>query len=466
MLNYKKILTSIAAIASLHIATLGRAENNCKDLLTSTALIYPYPLAKNASLHLKFGFESEYTIDRYARKLLKLYAPDSSLGLSKEAWLELNESDESSERIEWIKENLSQVFAEKKQNGKIEKLTNLKKHQFLPSHLIIDYTGNLEIVVDPVDSFEIWLHNLKTVEQDIGPGSMQATVGIPKSSLFAGEPKQIHAEISGLLQLLADMDALEKLEIGYSKYQKNLNAAAARAFAHPYLGPLTASKRQLLDDMLAENILGRGFTKENRHRIGMMDDSFKYIGSTTYRPDLGGKDYVVFEVRDAHSNFELLTEKLQRMVTLLTHSRQHFSKATSLQAFDSELTYESLSKELQQCLESLFPPKYIDPKVEYTEAEVLANQVYRNFAFPLRNWSSHIKLSQHKIGKSVLKARTQYLNTLSLTCQGYAKNELSSIEASIAIQGALAGFAYESGLRKALHEQFFANRTDPITASQ
>lgn len=453
-----KRLFLLVTLLNLLIGTSAFATPKCNELLAKKALIRAYP-SQASDLNIKFGFESEFTPDKYSLKLLKFYAPDDEFNITAQEWRSWKDTETETPRLNWVKERIKQLFADKKSPGKLHKISKGPRYAFLPERLIVDYTGNFEIVVDPVDSFEEWKANLKTVQENIGPGSMQSTIGIPKSALFADDADRSKRELVGMLQLLADLDSLEKLEQGYYKSLKSPDSAAAKAFAHPYLGPMSAKKRQLLEATVELNIQGKGFDEDSRERVALMDDSFKYVGSSAYRPDLGGKDYIVFEVRDAHSNFALLTERIERLISIFTQSRAKFADAYALKAFDTEKSFYSLPKKLRLCLKTLFPPRFIDESIELSADEVLANQVYRNFAFPLRDWSEHARLGKLR-NSAILKARTQYIESLAQNCEAMADGRLPGQQASVGIQAALARFAVVSGLRNALQERFFPGQIE------
>ncbi len=120
-----------------------------------------------------FGFESEYTLDR-SEKLLSLYGPDSSFNISIQAWLERDPRV----RVKWVEENLDKIFPQIRVNGGLVKINRESQWDFLPERLILDSTGNLEIVLPPVQSLETWYAQVTKINESLEAGSMQATVGL------------------------------------------------------------------------------------------------------------------------------------------------------------------------------------------------------------------------------------------------------------------------------------------------
>ncbi|MCB0349790.1 MAG: hypothetical protein KDD38_01320, partial [Bdellovibrionales bacterium] len=98
------------------LGQFAHAKSPCVELISKSSHLYPFPKLSNVKLHLKFGFESEYTIDKFSHKLLGFYYPDPSLGISKQEWRALGEYSAGA-RVEWLTANLTQVFAHKKEPG-------------------------------------------------------------------------------------------------------------------------------------------------------------------------------------------------------------------------------------------------------------------------------------------------------------------------------------------------------------
>ena len=199
----------------------------------------------NPNGHLQFGFESEYTLDE-AGKLLEVYAPTAETGMSRAQW----RSMKSEEKISWLRANLRKVFPTDRTPGKLVKTSRSEELAFLPENLILDSTGNLEIVLSPANTFEEWIGRVSTLERRFGAGSMQGTVSLP-SEAFHGRSTGVGAHAAtrqnlGYLNVMGDLDTLSKLEAGAIRFQVNPSSEVAASFNHPFLGPLSRARQQML----------------------------------------------------------------------------------------------------------------------------------------------------------------------------------------------------------------------------
>jgi hypothetical protein len=439
------------------------AENARKAL----AVIYESEISKWRDMPYTYGFESEYTLDKYSSRLLNVYGPTAELGVSQDQW-SVMQSDSSADgdlRVNWVKENLKSLFAQTRVSGNLVLLNPEKLPNYLPQQLILDSTGNLEIVLDPVRGYENWLSRVQWINPNLGTGSMQGTFGLPKNLIFDVEDKAeaIKANL-GFFQFMADLDSMHKLLIGYQKYLTEPGKPAASAFQHQFLGPLTKLKREFLTRVFTDNMNGV-WDSDVLKSVGHDDDSFKYIGATTYRPDLGGKaGAAVFEVRDAHSNEAILKEKVLRVTFYFSHTRSAFAVFADEKGFDSEASFEALPSNIKTMLMQLFPQKKLEEGVEYNSAEVIANQVYRNFAFPLRDWSVYWKNISQASPIQITRAQMNYINSLVEIESRLAKKEITTKEASLLVQGALSRFSADSEIVENMFE-WLKKLTDQMVVS-
>lgn len=399
---------------------------------------------------LKFGYESEFTLDQYASGLLDFYQPGPSFSITSVQWTQLKTQTPGADgRVLWIKEHKAQIFDEVRKPGQM-KLTpeGKEKLPYLPPQLIIDYTGNLEIILKPFDSFEAWKQSSEKIAEHIGNGSLQSTVGIPAPLFWQNVAQRNPKSAIGFLQFMADFDALLKLQTGAEKYNKEgLDRAYAGAFAHPFLGPLTELKRKQMNLFLEVESTGRALNQEQRDFVSSADNSWKYSGSTVYRPDIA-KGYVVFEVRDAHSNLKHLEAQIHRLIYFMGRGISSFEKYEQVKAFDSVKDFDRFPSEIQKLLEEIFPAKFIDPRVEYTADELLANEVFRNFSFPLRDWKPVLKqFGQPRSAETQIgRARLSYLEKLKTIQEHYDAKQISVETARNQVQIALVRFVEESAL--------------------
>jgi hypothetical protein len=463
-----KRLRPLLLLALVTLAPLTNASNDCARSLgellrfNSEASVLRatkrFPLGVDSAAHpaemIQYGFESEYGLDEIAG-LLKVYGPDVEFGVSKRDWLAM--SDEA--RMNWVRSNMGALFPEKRKKGKLVKLSSEAKFKNLPERLIQDETGNIEIIVGPLDTLEDWYKVVKNTNDAFGAGSMQSTVSVSRQVFFgqlgAGIEENAVQENFGFLKFFADYDALQKLAGGYSKYQQDPTKEVAKSFQHPFLGPTNADKEARLLKDLRANERAEGFSKRHLSEISGSDASYKYTGATVYRPDIAGPNRIVLEVRDAHKDFARLTDKVLRTTYYLQNSRGSFGAASRLAAFDAEASFASLPRNVQAMLKKLYPNK-AKPGVEYGAEEMKALDVFRNFAWPQRNWSEHLAfVGRDDLASQVADAQAEYLNTLLRVANGFdAKDPAIKVQASADVQGALAKFAQDSGLSAAFEEKY------------
>lgn len=404
----------------------------------------------DSAARLQYGFESEYTLQEIDR-LTAVYGPTAEFGISPERWLQMPQQ----ERGRWVREHLRELFPNQRERGKLVRLSTDPRHQFLPEHLIQDSTGNLEIVCAPVESLEQWQLNINHLNELFGAGSMQGTVSLPTEFFHGNTPSlsriQSVVENTGYFNFMADLDTLQKMEVGAARYLENPNRPVANSFKHSFLGPMTRLKQVKLMRMLEANSRGSLLDAETLRAVSGSDDSFKYVGGTAYRPDIV-RGRVIFEVRDAHNNMDALLERVSRATYFLQNGRAGFAPAVRLRAFDSRADFERLPDSVQQMLRRLFPAK-LAANTDYSETERLALEVFRNWAFPLRDWNPQVTLLGGSVTlERVRAAQSSYLSELEKIAHDLTAGTLTPEQASFRAQGALVRFSPESGLFNAYQE--------------
>ncbi|MEO5668879.1 MAG: hypothetical protein ABIR96_12535 [Bdellovibrionota bacterium] len=465
---FSKSLKASLLFATLALAPGAWAANDCtrslSDLLRFNAespaarAIKRFPVGVDATANpnefLQFGFESEYGLSEIAG-ILKVYGPDQEFGISKEGWLAM--SDEA--RMGFVKDHIDELFPEKRKKGKLVKLVDDEKLKELPDRIIQDETGNIEIIVGPLDTLEDWSAVVTNTNAAFGAGSMQSTVSVSRQVFFGelgqGIASSAVQENYGFLKFFGDYDALQKLAGGYSKYQQDPSKEVAKSFQHPFLGPTNAAKDARLLRDLHSNMKGVGFSKRELSEISGSDASYKYTGATVYRPDIAGPNRIVLEIRDAHKDATRLTEKVLRTSYYLQNSRGDFGDAARMASFDPEKSFAALPADVQELLKKLYPNK-AKKGLDYGEEELRALDVFRNFAWPLRDWSGHLAyVGREDLSAQVQAAADDYSTTLTrISTSTDATNTASMAQASADVQGALAKFAEESGLAKAFDEKY------------
>ncbi len=451
------------------------ASNSCRELIESISNINVAGRARvvraafgisDATVangkHLQFGFESEYGLSEID-KIVNVYGPHPDLGISSEQWFAMP----AAERAQWVRENVQQLFPQTRQPGKLIKLKNQSGFAFLPEALIQDDTGNIEFVIRPFDTYEEWFRSVRKLNQKFGTGSMQATVSAPPESFFGllnGMDKTLSVnEKIGMFNFYSDYDILQKLNAGHLRYQNNPALKVANNFEHPFLGPMTNTKQRQLHTMLRSNANGQRYDQASLSAISDMDNSFKYIGGTTYRPDIVGRERVILEVRDAHKNFSILSDRVLRSLFFLEQGTKGFDKLKDLKSFHLADYFQKLPKDIRDELARLFPNK-ATPGVAYTEAEKRSLDVFRNFAYPMRDWSAHLDaLNVPQLSPQVADAQALYKDKLSDIVARVRAGNIDDDHAAREIHAALAEFSHGSGLAKAFEDYeenvIFSSRT-------
>ncbi len=418
------------------------------DRAKQPVLRFPKNLDGVPGKQIMYGFESEYTMDQIDG-IVKFYGPDPSLGVSKSQWLAMPVAD----RAKWVRDHLKDLFPTEREAGKLVLLTEKKGYEFLPRALIKDSTGNIEFITGPFDSLEEWYRVATNINKAFGEGSMQAVISTPREAFFdlssAAATKASVKENEGYLSFFADYDTVEKLTVGHARWEKDSTKKVARSFEHPFLGPLTKQKQDMMEAHLAGNADGQLFDEATRAGIAGSDSSYKYIGGTTYRPDIAGIKRPALEVRDAHNNFQMLYNKVLRNTYYLQEGRAPFQAAKDLQAFDAVKSFEKFDPEVQTMLKELFPNK-AKPGVDYSADEIEALNVYRNFSWPLRDWSGHIDFLEYpKLSATIDSAKTKYVVDLRTIQRDLQAGTINKDQAAVKVQGALVEFADSSKLREA-----------------
>jgi hypothetical protein len=468
---FKGLLCLTLALGALH-AGAGASNADCGDrfgrfleLNRETAVAaagvkrYPVgiPEALRAGQQIRYGFESEYGFEELGG-MLSAYMPDAEFGISQQAWVAMAPA----EKMAWVKAHVAELFPVKREAGKLVKFDQSSKFAQLPERLIQDETGNVEIIIGPLDTLEEWYALVRDVNGAFGEGSMQTTVSVSRDVFFgklgATIERDAIAENLGFLGYFSDYDTLQKLAGGYAKFRQDPSKEVARSFNHPFLGPMTRLKAERLRSDMLNNSRDLGFDKESLAFISHSDASYKYTGGTVYRPDIAGrKGAIVLEVRDAHKDTERLVEKVLRTTYLLQHKRGNFAEAARFRDFDSTADFEKFSQGTRDVLQKIFPNK-AKAGIDYDAAEILALDTFRNFAWPLRDWSEHVAfLAADGLDAKISLAQRQYRQALDALAAEFAAGRIDAKQASASAQGELARFSVESGLAEAFDRWYRAN---------
>lgn len=399
----------------------------------------------NPDSHLMFGFESEYTLAE-SEKLLSAYGPLEHR-MKKRVWSSLT----FNQKKDWVKNAIANM-----PTGSKEPLLELQLApeglDFLPKQLVIDETQNLEIVLQPMNTYQEFVDRVTKVNQVFGKGSMQAMVTATREQFFPTNqerPKSIQENL-GFFTYINDMDVLSRMATGALKFSRNPQKESLRTFAHPFLGPLTLARQNMLKEYMEQNANGEYVDSGSLGRVSFQYQSFKYLGSSAYRPDIGGSTRFGIETRDAHKDEALLFERTIRNTFYLETGRTQFQLFSKLRAFDSEADFKKLPEDVQKMLHELFPPNIKNHIATYSPA-VLAFSTYRNFAFPLRDWSYHLQaINRLDLRDEVQVAQANFLNRLNEISREISRGSLNPELARARVQGVTSLFAVESQLFEAM----------------
>lgn len=408
--------------------------------------------------HLQFGFESEYTLNKYGVKLLDHYRPHDRFHFPAEVWKQLqDDGSELGGRMNWLLRHIEEVYPYKTAAGLVLSTVD-PQMAFLPESLILDETNNLEIILPPVDFYEQWRDQVDHINSQIGRGSMQATVSIGSQVFFssAQSPQLGRSADLGFLLFFSDLDALSKLRAGFERLQSRADQELAKAFQHPFLGPMTQSKFNLLESTYDRLTQGAIHDSSELQYVSAKDDSFKYLGTTVFRPDLGfDQGRIVFEIRDAHSDAQVLKDRLQRTMYYLTHSRAPFAEVfLKVRPFVRRHSFERMPPDIQQLLFKLYPNPALNNANRYSPREFEALQVAKNFSFPLRYWEDYLRLAgaPQKAFRDLQHARASYIHQMEKLAHLYKKGMISIKKARVSTQLELIKFFDQFPIEKTMLE--------------
>ncbi len=410
-------------------------------------LRFPKGFKNQTGFNIQYGFESEY-IGPDALELLNHYAPTSDIypeGAT--AWFALAHE----KKLNFIKENAKQIFPYR-EKGKLQlATTDTDLKAILPEALVYD-GGKFEIVLSPMETMEELFAKIEVINSKIGIGSMQAMVSTPFKTgdgiIIAGE--QFYRETIGYYNFMNDLDTLAKMFSGSELYELDKGVAVLKNFNHPWLGPMTRVKHEKLKKYLAKIAAGEILQDYELKEISFLVISHKFVGGLSFRPDVAYRQgRIATEVRDCHQNLKCIKDKVLREVRFLEEGRTIFAQYSTLIPFDSIDAFdERLPKNLHEFMKRIFP-KY-DKKMSSVELDL-----FRNFSYPLRDWSKHIEaFGGEELRTSVKKAKESYLVKVDAAYKALKAKTISEDEARKQVMGAVAEFSKESGLYLSMKKIF------------
>jgi hypothetical protein len=446
----KALLATIALVSGLYGLNASASAPLCADVFAPASYKKVYAAgvdrAANPGGYIQIGYESEYLFSESAA-ILRDYCPKD---ISYQNWLA--KTDE--QRVAWLNEK----FKDKPEHAAGSGLFKQVDIDFLPNELLIDATGNAEIVTAPFNSYGEWESAVDTIVSRYGAGSQQAMMSKPGEAAFEAraaltKPQLVKQSLGWLVYTnLRDMFA--KLESGAQRYQKDPTKLTAQFMEHPFLGPMTKMKRDRMEEFLTANSNGQMFDDASKYFIRKSDASFKYTGGPAYRPDVVGPARFAWEIRNAHKDVADLKMKVARDMAAHAAGLGKYESFADVPAFDSLGLFERFSPDVQKGLVEIFPSK-ADPRFDYPQAERTALETARHFALPLQDFTA---LSTALIGNSkgaaamqarIGQSRLAYIKSVHDAVSEFKSGKLTRDQARAKIMGAVGNFAVDSGLAHA-----------------
>lgn len=334
-------------------------------------------------------------------------------------------------------EEKSESFRRRVRSASFGEKPNLFRYQNrLDLHL--DDTGNLEWTLGPSPDFPKLWSDFEFLSGELGSASFQAMVSFPRETIFS---KHSVSEILGWFHFFQEFEILERALEGLHLFRSK-GRAPLQTFLHPYLGPMVQIRHKYLKKYLEANAQGQRFDDESKLLVRVREQSFKYVGATTYRPDIAGPERIALEIRDAHRDRNKLHRRVLRVLYYWCGSLQQFSKFGKIPPFDSEKDFLSLPQDIREFLESELKREMPERVKDFPKAKFV-HETFRNFSYPFRNWSSFLEVFGElpRLGQVEI-AQQNYLEKIS----SLKKQRLSTSENKIFLQLFLCEFVEDSGL--------------------
>jgi len=335
---------------------------------------------------LQYGFELEFTPADIKRFLMRPeITPTAELA---EGWDTLTREERLAKVVALLKAG---TFGDRTQ---MLTLTIGAKKWIL----FRDDTENLEIASTVYDQKEEMEKDLHAILATVGAGSMQAMVSLPSADFFEGGLTRVE-ELIGWFQFIHQQDLFDRLERNARLAELQPETTIGLFLYHPFLGPMTLQRHRILKKTLAQNSQGLGFEKEELALVKYREHSFKFVGSTIYRPDLAGPARICLEIRDVHKDATLLLERVKRIEETFLGSLSPYRKFAAMAPFDSKTAFEMLAPTVQEKIRATYPAR-IPAIIANLEKATFAHETFRNFAWPnhpWEEWASVLNLSEKKV---------------------------------------------------------------------
>lgn len=414
---------------------------------------YPKGFENIEGSHIQYGFESEYLHENTEAFFIN-YMPDSSVyGETKEKWLSLTHA----ERLKWVDDNTNRLFGFRTKAKFIKITEDPELINALPDTFVYD-VGHFELVLDPMNSAEEMITKIKVINKHFGIGSMQVMISNPIDKiLLAASPEarvELKAQLKGYYNFINDFDTINKINTGYERYLKEPNSLTLLSFIHPWLGPMNKIKHVHLESFIDRIVDQTPISAVELDNMTHHIDSHKFIGGQAFRPDVAySKGRIAAETRDCHKNIKCIEDRIIRETFFLMKGKKAFEPFAQLKPFDTIESFTKLPADVQTTLKKIFPAyqTYTNP----------AMQFYRNFSYPLRDWSQHIAtLNSPQLAMSIKAAQEEYVLALTDISKNLNASTITVEEAKAKAMGAIEIFVNHSGISEAMND-YFNHLVDP-----
>ncbi len=414
-------------------------ENPDKKICDSKFLPPAYELPYGASStsiktgHYTYGYEVEYALAELSPGFLNYYMPEPDL-VPRKTWI----AKTVEEKREWIKANMERLFPEgNKHEGK---LVLVKENSLFPKKLVLDETGNVEIISpDILHSWDEFTSALDVIDRELGEGYVQATFG-QTSEVVYRDAKMADAYI-GLRFALGEMDTLSKLSSGYESHLKTPEYIPGKSFTHPFLGPMAQYKADFMRRVVHQARSG-ALKEDTIKQISKLDFSYKYTSYTAFRPDVAKTSKLLLnEVRDCVKSFDCLKRRIARERFFFSHNIAPFEVLEGVRHHDPVSNFQLMSENARTMLEEIFAARETTPEL----VEKIAASTARNFSYPLTDWFTWLELmgmDTEQNHNRIKDAQEAYNNKIARLSDRYHAKEIDKKTAQNEVRIALAEFAH------------------------
>ncbi len=423
---------------------------NITESMAKNPLRYPKGFEDMPGKNIQYKVLIDYKVDQLDNLLLNFMPTPSVFPDGKEVWLSLSKE----KRKDWILRFANKIF-DRRSERLLKISDNPELREALPNSFNYDaHDGAIRYTLElfPEDSAEELIRKIKNIQAHFGVGSMRVMVSNPLNKDLLKKDKvyreELRKELLGYYNFMNELDTLNRLGAGYEKYLKNPTTETIPSFNNFWYGPMTEIRHGSLTNSID------GIVDQNKYYLDQIADttndfsSHKFIGGVTFRPDLAyKKERIASEIHGCLYDLKCIEDALIRETYFLMKGKENFHVFSKIDPFDSVEAFKLIPEGVQDMLKSVFPMKYKANPAEY--------ELFRNFAYPLRDWREHIySLEIPDLKESIKKARLAYVSTLEDIASDLKDGKYTSAEARIKIMGALGEFSKNSGLVDAMKKQY------------